>query len=289
MPLELDASRPKLLGKVLGLGGPLGGARVRAYRRAEDGLALGGGMVGKAVTNDDGHYELEGLFVTGHDLVVEKEGYLTAFEPWQPAAGLETQHHDMALQPAPADGVVRIRAVAAATGEAVAARVRLSRATGDRFLTFAYGETGGDGQPFAVPRLPGGRYVVHVPAPAASAYRDEQVTFDHEPGGEREVTVRMRPGGSTELSVTTKEGLVPPLSTVELLDEKGSRLERSGKPSSPLSAGRILLSGVPPGRWRARVTAPGYEPATVPIEVRAGEVSRMEVKLAPAPKSPGSP
>lgn len=281
-PLELDASQVKLSGRVLGSVGPVGGARVRAFRPAEDEPKLGSGMVGKTMTTDEGEYEIDGLFLARHYLVVEKKGYLTAFDRWEPTTRSPAERHDVVLRRAGAPGVVRVRPIDAVSGEAVAAQIRVARWTENRLLAFQHGETGEDGRPFEVPRLPDGRYVVHVTVHGDSAYRDEKATFVHEAAIDQELPVRVRPGGSVELSVETKEGVVPPLSTVELLDEDGSLPVGSVETSPRTFRGRILLSGLPPGTWRLRVTAPGHKPATLRVEVRVATVSRVQAELSPA-------
>lgn len=275
-PLELDLTRTTIRGRVLSADGPLGGVTVKPYSRqpieGQDTFMA----YQRVKTAPDGTYEVKGIYQTPVLFVFSADGYRPARRRWEPSHLPEEELEDILLERLANDARVRFRIVDAETGEEIPqALVNVNAIDLEARLGAGYLHRRMLAEELTTRPLLPGRYRAFVRAGdlIATRYANETVEFDHD-GTAREVTVRCRPGGTISLELATEEGLVPAVD-VEAFDEAGNALPNWRGTDRLTVPGVAVLTGLPAGAVRVRVTAPGWKPLEFTQEVETGKTARV--------------
>jgi protocatechuate 3,4-dioxygenase beta subunit len=133
---------------------------------------------------------------------------------------------------------------------------------------------------YRIDGIPPGRWAARCEAPD---YLPASDTVEIRPGEVARKDWDLVPAfGSLEGFVRdakTKEPIKGAVVEVEVIAEGKVRLLRELTDKD----GHYRIDGIPPGKWKATVRAPGYAPASQDVEIRPGEVTRKDWELYKAP------
>lgn len=91
------------------------------------------------------------------------------------------------------------------------------------------------------------------------------------------------PAAGTVQGTVRAQGSEAPISSAVV------RFPERGRSAVTDVQGFWVLPDLPAGSWRLRVSALGYEPTELVVQVPASGVVRLETELAPRPLPPGFP
>ena len=261
-----------------GLG--VGRMTVEAWRTSRTGLVL----VGSAATQQDGSYAIAGLFPGAYLVSVKADGFTTVWYPSAAAsAGAKpvtavaqavTGTIDLTVTGAPAviNGTVDVGAVTTPVITTVVARATWAR--DDATLTRTV-QAAADGT-YTLPNVVApGTYELSFTAPG---YQPTTITETVTGGQTRFAPSVTLQSGTGQIAGTVTDGSHP-LGGVVVSTTVGSAPIVVGTPTLG-AVGTFVIPGLPtPGTYVVTFTAPGFTPATVVVDLTAGQ-SKNDVAVA---------
>ncbi|MHB1491861.1 MAG: carboxypeptidase regulatory-like domain-containing protein, partial [Cellulomonas sp.] len=261
-----------------GLG--VGRMTVEAWRTSRTGLVL----VGSAATQQDGSYAIAGLFPGAYLVSVKADGFTTV---WYPSAAASsgakpvtavaqavTGTIDLTVTGAPAviNGKVDVGAVTTPVVTTVVARATWAR--DDPTLTRTV-QAAADGT-YTLPNVVApGTYELSFTAPG---YQPTTITETVTGGQTRFAPSVTLQSGTGQIAGTVTDGSHP-LGGVVVSTTVGSAPIVVGTPTLG-AVGSFVIPGLPtPGTYVVTFTAPGFTPATVVVDLTAGQ-SKNDVAVA---------
>jgi protocatechuate 3,4-dioxygenase beta subunit len=265
----------RLTGRVLTAdGSPLGGADImvqaRTARGADDWRA--------ERTHADGDFAFAGLAPATYQVFVGRGlGQNFVWEGDVEVPDVPEHRIEMRLDGGSITGDVRD----AGSRAGLARAVLILEVERERTFEFCgRGFTDAHGR-FEFPHLRAGNYRVH--AYATSGRYGPEHTADLWVGPNesvRDVEIALAPGAALKIHVHDAAGA--PVARVEigLVDRDGAVVQHTQDDVTD-AHGELAIPGIRPGRWTVRVETRGFAPASVPIELTAGEERVLDVPLTP--------
>lgn len=289
LQLDLEGFEARLRGTVQTVeGDPVPGAHLLALPLGEEGHPdAAGAFVGEGRTDPRGEFTLRGLPVGGYTLLVSAPGLppgrLERVEADLPGADFRVE---VVLG---RGGSLQLRTRDEDDRGVTGARVWIEDESGTALQRHAF-VTGAAGR-LRIDGLPPGTVLVRVHARGMGRPALRRVTIEE--GGATALEIPLRAAGTLRLVVTGEFGDPLGRARIDLVRPSTGEVLASRRPLSPVRLpepwGHVPRTGVvdipdlEEGSYVARITAGrSYETAEVPVDVRAGARSTVEVTLAPA-------